>query len=90
MGNEYRAKVFKSGNSVALRLPKALGFSEGDDVIVVPHDDGSFSLWRSEEGADVLLSLYGSVSEGFMADGRGDIEQMPRDWTAGDGDAAAA
>ena len=23
MGKEYRAKVFKSGNSLALRLPKA-------------------------------------------------------------------
>jgi antitoxin VapB len=34
MGNEYRAKVFKSGNSVALRLPKALGFSAGQEVCV--------------------------------------------------------
>jgi antitoxin VapB len=34
MGNEYRAKVFKSGNSVALRLPKALGLTEGTEMIV--------------------------------------------------------
>ncbi len=27
MTKEYRAKVFKSGNSVALRLPKALGIA---------------------------------------------------------------
>lgn len=32
MGQEYRAKVFKSGNSVALRLPKALGLLEGQEV----------------------------------------------------------
>ena len=47
-------------------------------------------LQNLPEQLNVLLSLYGSVSEGFMADGRGDIEQMPRDWSAGDGDAAAA
>ncbi len=29
MSEEYRAKVFKSGNSLALRLPKALGLVEG-------------------------------------------------------------
>lgn len=34
MTKEYRAKVFKSGNSVALRLPKALGVKEGTEMIV--------------------------------------------------------
>ncbi len=80
MGNEYRAKVFKSGNSVALRLPKGMGFGEGEDVVIAPHSDGSFSLWRESEGARILLSLYGSVSEGFMADGRGDTYAAERDW----------
>ncbi|VXC62289.1 antitoxin [Sphingomonas sp. 8AM] len=89
MGNEYRAKVFKSGNSVALRLPKGLGFGEGDDVVIAPHDDGSFSLWRESDGAQVLMSLYGSVSEGFMADGRGDTRADVRDWSPRPGAAAA-
>lgn len=34
MGEEYRAKVFRSGNSVALRLPKALGLKEGMEMRV--------------------------------------------------------
>ncbi|MBC7986218.1 MAG: AbrB/MazE/SpoVT family DNA-binding domain-containing protein [Sphingomonadaceae bacterium] len=34
MGKEYRAKVFKSGNSVALRLPKALGVVEGTEMVL--------------------------------------------------------
>jgi len=34
MGKEYRAKVFKSGNSLALRLPKALGLQEGAEMVV--------------------------------------------------------
>jgi antitoxin VapB len=34
MSKEYRAKVFKSGNSVALRLPKELGLKEGSTMIL--------------------------------------------------------
>ena len=34
MTKEYRAKTFKSGNSVALRLPKGLGIVEGREMTV--------------------------------------------------------
>lgn len=34
MGKEYRAKVFKSGNSLALRLPKELGMKEGTTMVL--------------------------------------------------------
>ena len=34
MTTEYRAKTFKSGNSVALRLPKGLGVKEGLEMTV--------------------------------------------------------
>ena len=34
MGKEYKAKVFKSGNSLALRLPKELGLKEGSEMVL--------------------------------------------------------
>lgn len=34
MTKEVRAKTFKSGNSVALRLPKVLGIKEGVEMTV--------------------------------------------------------
>lgn len=34
MKQEIRSKTFKSGNSVALRLPKALGIAEGVEMRV--------------------------------------------------------
>lgn len=34
MTKEVRARTFKSGNSVALRLPKALGIQEGVEMTV--------------------------------------------------------
>jgi antitoxin VapB len=34
MSKEYRARVFKSGNSLALRLPKDLGLKEGSTMVL--------------------------------------------------------
>lgn len=89
MGREYRAKVFKSGNSLALRLPKGIGVTDGDDVVIAPHADGSFSFWKDSEALEVLMSLYGSMSAGFMKGGRGDIEQEDRAWDRKSFDSAA-
>ncbi len=44
MSDEYRAKVFKSGNSYALRLPKALGLTEGDEMMIVREDRAVFRM----------------------------------------------
>lgn len=41
MGKEYRAKSFKSGNSVAIRMPAALGI-EPDREWTVVEKDGEF------------------------------------------------
>jgi len=62
MSEEYRAKVFKSGNSVALRLPKALGLKEGTEVIV-REERGEFSFKRVDAPPRKidLTGIYGSI-----------------------------
>jgi antitoxin VapB len=90
MPKEYETRIFKSGNSAAMRLPKALGFKDGEEVKIVQHADGSFSFWKESEGLRVLMSLYGAFSPGFMSEGRGDIEQDPRDWSFGSATEQAA
>lgn len=44
MTEEYRGKVFKSGNSVALRLPKGLGIAEGTEVRMVREGPMAFRV----------------------------------------------
>ncbi len=44
MEDEYRGKVFKSGNSAALRLPKAFGLPEGTEVRMVQDAPMSFRV----------------------------------------------
>lgn len=41
---EYQGKTFKSGNSVALRLPKGLGIPEGTEVRLVREAPMSFRV----------------------------------------------
>lgn len=89
MGRELIAKSFKSGNSVAIRLPKGLGIDAGEDFAIVPHRDGSFSIWRKSDSKRVFMALYGSMSPGFMSEGRGDIEQDDRSWGSDPLDSAA-
>ena len=43
MPKQYDVKVFKSGNSVALRLPKALGLVDGDRM-VLREEQGKYSF----------------------------------------------
>lgn len=42
MRKEFRGKVFKSGNSVALRLPKVLGAEAGDEMRIIPDERRGF------------------------------------------------
>lgn len=64
MTKEYRAKVFKSGNSVALRLPKALGLREGEEMILREQAHG-FALEPApaERKKIDLTGIYGSCPD---------------------------
>lgn len=49
MTEEFRGKVFKSGNSMALRLPKGLGMTEGTEVRMVKEDRLAFRVEPVEQ-----------------------------------------
>jgi len=79
VAKEYRAKVFKSGNSVALRLPKALGITEGTEMLV-REERGKFEFEPvpSESEKIDLTGIWGACPG---------IERMPfdeseRDWSS--------
>ncbi|MEG3124638.1 AbrB/MazE/SpoVT family DNA-binding domain-containing protein [Sphingomonas sp. GB1N7] len=44
MDDEYLGKTFKSGNSVALRLPKGMGIAEGTELRMVREAPMSFRI----------------------------------------------
>jgi len=62
---EYHGRTFKSGNSVALRLPKGLGVPEGIKVRMVREGRMSFRVEPVEQpGRKIDLSgVWGSIPD---------------------------
>ena len=74
----YRAKVFKSGNSLALRLPKALGLEAGMEMELQVGLDGVYTVRRIEaprQGIDV--SGFAGKCPWLKPLAREDFEERP-------------
>jgi antitoxin VapB len=80
MTKEYRAKVFKSGNSVALRLPKALGVEEGVEMLV--REEGGKYTFEPAPRAKRKIDLTGIAGSmpWLKPLPREDFDDRPRDW----------
>lgn len=77
MGEEYRAKVFKSGNSLALRLPKALGLKEGQEMIV-REEQAKYIVEPAEQPKKKLdISGFWGKAPGLDVPPREDFEERP-------------
>jgi antitoxin VapB len=70
------AKVFKSGNSQAVRIPKEFHL-EGDEVEIRRKGDALILRPRKQSWAPLIGSLDKFTSD-FMADGRSQPPVQPR------------
>lgn len=77
MGKEYRAKVFKSGNSLALRLPKELGMKEG--AIMVLREERAGFVAEPEDAPKRKLDISGfwGKAPGLKLAPRADFDERP-------------
>lgn len=75
-----KARTFKSGNSVALRLPKALGVEAGAEM-TVREDHGRYIVEPVKKQGDYidLTGIYGSCP-GLKPIERLDLEPRELDW----------
>ncbi len=63
MVKQFRAKTFKSGNSVALRLPKGLGIKEGREM-TVREEQGRYIVEPAEGPRKIdLTGIWGSIPD---------------------------
>ncbi|CAH0497272.1 hypothetical protein [Novosphingobium sp. CECT 9465] len=78
MGKEYTAKSFKSGNSVAIRVPAALGV-EPDREWGVEWVDGDL-VFRAKPAAKRKIDVSGFAGKapGIRLAPREDFEERPR------------
>lgn len=74
-------RVFKSGNSLAVRIPKELAFLDPADEVDIERVGNTLVLRPIEREtlADVP-AILASFPKSFMAEGRDFHEQKERDW----------
>jgi antitoxin VapB len=89
MSEAYKAKVFKSGNSLALRLPKALGIQEGAEM-TLREDHGRFTFEPAQNDRKIDVSKFAGAAPWLEPLPREDFEDSPRDWHFLDRDASGA
>ncbi len=77
MTKEFRAKVFKSGNSLALRLPKELGLREGSTMLLREEQRGYH--FEPEEAPRKKLDISGfwGKAPGLKVPERRDFDERP-------------
>ena len=75
-------RVFKSGNSLAVRIPKELGFVDAAQDVEVERvgDTLVLRLVATETLADIG-EIFAMFSPSFMAEGREFHEEQERDWS---------
>ena len=79
-----QTKAFKSGNSLAVRIPKDLAIFEPSQDVIIERKGDTLVLRAVERKslADVM-DIFAQFSPDFMADGRGEpdwLEAPKRDW----------
>lgn len=75
-------RVFKSGNSLAVRIPKELAFVDGAQDVEVERVGNTLVLRPVvQQAIGDLTPILSMFSASFMAEGREWHEQRERDWS---------
>ncbi len=74
-------RIFQSGNSMAVRIPKELGIGEPSQEVEIERVGNTLVIRPVEKKSLAGLgSLLAAFPADFMADGRDHHEQRERDW----------
>ncbi len=74
-------RVFKSGNSLAIRIPKELAFADPTQEVEIERVGNTLVVRPViRETLDDLVEILASFPKNFMVDGRDFHEQKERDW----------
>ena len=76
-----QTKAFKSGNSLAVRIPKDLAiFTPSQDVIIERKGDTLVLRAVERKSLADVMDIFAQFGPDFMKDGRYPQEQDERDW----------
>ena len=74
-------RIFKSGNSMAVRIPKEIAFDAGVPEVEIERRGEVVSIRPAKRKSLAgVMRVFASFSPDFMADGRAARRQKERDW----------
>lgn len=74
-------RIFKSGNSLAVRIPKELDFgAPAQEVEIERKGDCLVIRPATKHSLAAAIEAFAAFPEGFMVEGREFHEQRERDW----------
>ncbi len=71
-------RVFKSGNSQAVRIPKELQFDAADQEVEIERVNDALIIRPVGHPLSGVLAKFAAFSPDFMAGGRGENEESER------------
>ncbi len=75
----HTTRVFKNGNSQAVRIPAELAFDRTDMEFEIEREGDELRIRPARQSLDKVLSLFAGFPSDFMADGREQLTQKDRD-----------
>ncbi|ARQ13863.1 AbrB/SpoV domain-containing protein (plasmid) [Rhizobium etli] len=75
----HTTKVFKNGNSQAVRIPADLAYSQTEMDLEIERIGDEIRIRPLKPSLEGVLSRFARFDRSFMAEGRGDQEQTERD-----------
>ena len=75
----HTTKVFKNGNSQAVRIPADIAYERMDIELEIERDGDEIRIRPVRRSLSGVLAKFARFSPGFMAEGRGEQAQVERD-----------
>jgi len=72
-------RVFKNGNSQAVRIPAEMAYERSDIELEIERDGDEIRIRPARRPLSGVLRKFAKFSSDFMADGRGGQGQTERD-----------
>lgn len=75
----HRTRVFRNGNSQAVRIPSDLAYDNTDVEMEIERVGDELRIRPARRSLAGVLDRFARFSRDFMAEGRGEQEQAERD-----------
>lgn len=72
-------RLFKNGNSQAVRIPSELAFGDWNMELVIEREGDELRIRPAQRRMGDVMAAFARFSPDFMAEGRGSNEEAERD-----------